>query len=276
MSIWKKLFGIKSESELADEAINKIINRDKDRIPKTSIEMENMVKPLIRSASKMILAPASKPTKDSQRTSHFGGQPYIEKGEQWPTNKENTSLDFVFQVFNSPELHMPDDIKLIQFYYDWEGSAWETDDDGWLVKIYNNLDTENQTAIEKPSGLSRSKYCKISFIEVLTLPDWEGIDVHHPEASALSSKLNGEYPWEYYDDTVNKLIGEPDYQSQLGGYPQWVQGESTPTNDNGNLMNLLFQIDTEDEAMVMWGDAGLVYVFYDPESGKVEFELQCH
>ena len=41
-------------------------------------------------------------------------------------------------------------------------------------------------------------------------------------------------------------------------------------------MKLLFQIDSEDNAGLMWGDVGLIYVFYDNETQKIEFILQCH
>jgi uncharacterized protein YwqG len=55
-----------------------------------------------------------------------------------------------------------------------------------------------------------------------------------------------------------------------------VQGESTPIDDEGNPMKLLFQIDSEDNAGLMWGDVGLIYVFYDKKTEKIEFTLQCH
>jgi uncharacterized protein YwqG len=40
-------------------------------------------------------------------------------------------------------------------------------------------------------------------------------------------------------------------------------------------MKLLFQIDSEDNAGLMWGDTGLIYVFYDEEtkSTKKLFKL---
>jgi uncharacterized protein YwqG len=41
-------------------------------------------------------------------------------------------------------------------------------------------------------------------------------------------------------------------------------------------MKLLFQIDSEDNAELMWGDVGLIYVFYDEATDKIEFTLQCH
>jgi uncharacterized protein YwqG len=40
-------------------------------------------------------------------------------------------------------------------------------------------------------------------------------------------------------------------------------------------MKLLLQIDSEDDADLMWGDCGIVYVFYDPKSpGKFGYARQ--
>jgi uncharacterized protein YwqG len=108
------------------------------------------------------------------------------------------------------------------------------------------------------------------------LPDWEGINLYCNNALKLSCVLNEDRPWDNYNQIATKLIGEQDYQSQLGGYPKWVQGESTPIDDEGNPMKLLFQIDSEDNAGLMWGDVGLIYVFYDKKTEKIEFTLQCH
>jgi uncharacterized protein YwqG len=171
---------------------------------------------------------------------------------------------------------MPSNIKLVQFFYDWDEFPWDTADKGWKVKIYENLDFEKVKFIEKPQELEKSKFCEIQFKPVKSLPDWEGIDIYSPNASKLSCVLDENEPWANYGKIVENIIGEQDYQSQLGGYPKWVQGESTPQNSKGEKMKLLFQIDSEDNAGLMWGDVGLIYVFYDGETKQIEFTLQCH
>ena len=120
------------------------------------------------------------------------------------------------------------------------------------------------------------KYCEITYKQSYSLPDWEGIDTHSENASKLSCILDEDEPWEQYQNVVNKLIGEKDLQSQLGGYPKWIQGEETPHENNGEKIKFLFQIDSEDNADLMWGDVGLIYVFYDEKKEHIEFKLQCH
>ena len=243
----------------------------------TSLEdLEKLIKTLIKTATKIEVQAASRPPENSQLQSHFGGQPYFEEDEQWATNEDGRPLDFIFQIFNNDEIELPDSIRLVQFFYDWEEFPWDSADSGWFVKIYQTLNTDKLISIEKPSELEKSKFCEIKFKPVESLPDWEGIDLYSLQAGNLSCVLDEDEPWGNYLKAVEKLIGEQDYQSQLSGYPKWVQGESTPQNEKGDTMKLLFQIDSEDNAGLMWGDVGLIYVFYDEESKSIEFILQCY
>jgi uncharacterized protein YwqG len=276
MSFWKKLFSGRKDNHKTESHFDKYRNELNKLNLKTISDLENLVKPIIRTATKLEVLSPSRPPESSQLISHFGGQPYFEKGELWPTSNNGKPLEFIFQVFNSTDLQLPKSIELIQFYYDWDEFPWETSNDGWLVKIYKKIDKENIEFVDKPNELERSKYCEIKFSSTKSLPDWEGIDLHSYNASKLSCVLNEDEPWDSYDQMVTKLIGEQDYQSQLGGYPNWVQGESTPNDNEGNPMKLLFQIDSEENAGLMWGDVGLIYVFYDDNTERVEFILQCH
>lgn len=238
-------------------------------------DLLGLVKPLIKKATKLIVEKASNPPENSQMKSHFGGLPYFEKDEEWPTNESGKHLDFIFQVFNTGSNGLPDNIKLIQFFYNFDESPWESDSDGWLLKTYDAIDENNIKTISLPADLEKSKYCNISFQQIDSLPDWEGIGVHCGNAEKLSCILDEEEPWGNYGKACEELIGESDYCSQIGGYPKWVQGESTPEKADGVVMDLLFQIDSEDNADIMWGDTGLVYVFYDNETERAEFTLQC-
>ena len=277
MNFWKKIFG-KKETPITNSRFDTYKN-ELDTLGLRSLsDLEDLVKPIIQPATKIELQSASRPPENSQMHSHFGGNPYFEKGETWPTSKAGRNLHFIFQIFNTLEIKLPDTIELIQFYYDWEAFPWDTADDGWQVKIYKKLDPDTRIFIETPENkdYNRSKYCEIDLNPIKSLPDWEGIDRHEYNASKLSCVLNEDEPWSLYQQTVSKLIGDQEYQSQLGGYPKWVQGESTPKDSEGNPMKFLFQIDSEDKADLMWGDVGMIYVFYDEETDHIEFILQCH
>jgi uncharacterized protein YwqG len=275
MNFWGKLFG-KNESAKMDSYHDKYIAELRAADLTSFEDLENLVKPLVKPAIKINVEKASRPPENSQLNSHFGGQPFFEQGEKWPMSNNEKPLQFIFQIYNREGLELPDTIELVQFYYSSEEYPWETDQDGWLVKIYKKINKNNIALIERPTGLEQSKYCEVTFNSVPSLPHWEGLSSHGDAAFKLSCVLNEKEPWANYDEVVNKLVGEQEYQSQLAGYPMWVQGESTPNDSKGNPMKLLFQIDSEDNAGLMWGDAGLVYVFYEEETGRIEFTLQCH
>ena len=238
---------------------------------KTIDDLENLVKPLIKDATKIILKRQEKMPENTQLKSQFGGQPYFEKGEHWPMAKNGEKLEFVFQIFNEEGLIIPEKIKLIQFYYDFDSDEliWDTEDDGWLVKIYENIDKDNCVIIEKPEELDTVKYFDIEYEKVKSLPDWEGISTFCDNASKLSCVLNEDAPWVNYDNTVEKLIGEQNMYSQLGGYAQWIQGGRAHKD-----FVFLFQIDSEEDAGLYWSDVGMIYVFYNCKTKEIKFELQ--
>jgi uncharacterized protein YwqG len=268
MNFFKKLFsGSSSDKNSKPENSNGNANALK--------KLEAMVEPLLRKATLINVQIPSTAPETSQFKSYFGGQPYFEEGASWPQSASGVALDFVFQVVNDGSVELPTSIGLIQFFYDFEESPWDTDNDGWHVKIYKSPDTSKKITLENPTDATVA-YCEILFEPIASLPDWEGLDLVGDDIAQLCEKINDDEPWEPYDAVVMKFTGSADYQSQLGGYPKWVQGESTPVNNKGENVKLLFQIDSEDNAGLMWGDVGLIYVFYDEVEDRLWFELQCH
>lgn len=235
-----------------------------------------LVKPLIRPAVKVVVQKSGRPPENSQQLSHFGGQPYFEKGEYWPLTEKGRPLDFIFQIVNTGEQLLPDHIKVVQFFYDWDMQPWDSGTPGWTVKTYEAIDPAKQLLIPRPLELPWAKYCPVSFTPIQSLPDWEGIDHYSSEASKLSCILNEDEPWGHYDEVSKELVGETEYQSIIGGYPKWLQGEATPSDDDDNNLPLLMQIDSETNADIRWGDQGLIYIFHNPATpGVYEFQLQC-
>jgi len=235
---------------------------------KTFADFESLIIPLMRDAAKLIIERSEMPEnpKDTQLKSHFGGQPYFEKGEEWPVTKDGNRLDFVFQFFNTDK-HLPENIKLIQFYYDYEESPWFTKDDGWLVKVYEQLDIENIIFIENTDP--PRAYCEIEYETIKTLPHEYDLEAVDKNADMLCQILDEEDP---YFKIAEKLNVNHDLHSQIGGYPDWLQGSAYP-DDTDYIF--LFQIDSEGEAGLHWVDCGLVYAFYNPKTKETIFELQC-
>ncbi|MGV3696615.1 DUF1963 domain-containing protein [Flavobacterium sp.] len=275
MNFFKRLFGGGEKSDF-DKMMEKQFPK-KNYDPEKVKRLEELATPFLKDCTKITVQDASRIPENSNLISQFGGLPYFEKGEEWPKSEEGNSLSFIFQVFNADGIHLPKNIQLIQFYYGFEELPNFSDEDGWKVKIYEKLNPENVVKIERPEDVERPKFCNITFESRKSLPDWETIDEYIEGYTDLAEEIDGDNPWDAHSEVEMKLTGNDNYQSQLGGYPRWVQGDGTPEDENtGRKSELLFQIDSEDNAGLMWGDAGLVYVFYDPVDKSISFELQCH
>lgn len=257
MNFFKKLFGANKA------AANSVRIED----------LENAVKPLLKPAVAIVVGEAKQEPSNAQMLSHFGGKPYFEAGESWPYDESGT-LDFVLQVYNDGRMGLPDDVLLIQFFYNFEESPWESDNDGWLIKTYPSPSAAKAVTVARPIT-ERQKYCEIRFEEVMTVPDWESLSDTHPEIETIAEMVHPE-GWESYETVTERLTGPQASQSRFGGYPYWIQGDETPLADDGTPLRLLMQIDSEDNAGVMWGDAGIVYLFYDPATKQFQFLMQCH
>ncbi|MCL2181003.1 MAG: hypothetical protein FWB83_07735, partial [Treponema sp.] len=85
-------------------------------------DLENIVKPSVKDAVKLILKSKETEPEDSYLRSHFNGQPYFEKGEKWPSIKDGDQFELICQIFNTGNINLPSNVKLFQFYYDYENS----------------------------------------------------------------------------------------------------------------------------------------------------------
>jgi uncharacterized protein YwqG len=241
----------------------------------TLSDLENLLRSMIRESTRMVLEPLPYPPKNSQRISHFGGQPYFEFGEEWPRSNSGDYYDFICQIFNDGKINLPAEVKLVQFFYNFNEHPWQSDESGWRVKVYKKLNPKNMQPVSRPENLRKSPYCNINFEEITVLPCWDSIDRYNETVTDLCFELNENSPWETFQETCEKLAGEQKLESRIGGYARWLQGDATPCGNDGKPMELLLQIDSEDDAGLMWSDMGLVYIFYDKNTGETRFCLQC-
>lgn len=127
----------------------------------THDDLSRRIEPLVRPATRIELSPPTPPPQDADLVSHFGGLPYCEAGERWPRRSNGKPLHFVFQIFNQANLEIPDAIRLIQFYYDLDALSFDTEDEGWQVRIYKTLRIDNRVCAEPPPLLDITPYCPI-------------------------------------------------------------------------------------------------------------------
>jgi hypothetical protein len=236
--------------------------------------LDDILGPLVQRASVLEVRKASFPL--PAIASKFGGMPYHEPGETWPgcpTCKK--PLSFICQLDLRQTVHPArDDVHFFTFFYCWDCSPWGFRDEAkgeWVVRKYRDPHESKAVMIPIPKGVEHASQCLVSFAERLSLPDWEGTRRWCPDASDLSCQANSEAPWEAYQKAVERIVGDQNLASCVGGYPRWIQGEDTPDG-----ANLLAQIDSEDQAGIMWGDVGCVYLFLSTgEEPRISLTLQC-
>jgi uncharacterized protein YwqG len=228
--------------------------------------------------------------------SKLGGAPDLAPGVEWPCNAAGAPLSFVAQVDLSaaPPSLLPR-AGLLSFFYDAEQQPWGAPGEESSWRVLHATGTLTRT---KPNAARDSyKSCKLHMFEELTLPP-----VRSARARALGDDgvdLDG------YSELVDRFVD--DYRRyptddgkvhRLLGHPDAIQGDMTrrityalaeadlehPTDaleDEARKWRLLLQIDSEDQANMMWGDLGRLYVFLREEdlaSGRFErafLQLQC-
>ena len=238
--------------------------------------------------------------------SRVGGSPDLPDNQDWPTWQDR-SLSFLAQVdlrslpAEGDRADLPPD-GLLSFFYDAEQRAWGFDPEeagAWAV-----LHTPSGTTLSR-RGLPKD------------LPDEARFD---PISVAARTELCPE-PWasraierlglnaaqtETYADLLDELVGgDPEPRHILLGHPDPIQGEmqlecqlvsnglycgdSTGYEDpraselegGADDWRLLLQVDTDDDASMMWGDTGRLYFWVTEEAlrrtawNTVHLVLQC-
>ena len=221
--------------------------------------------------------------------SKIGGQPDLPKNIQWFKEDNGKRLSFIAQI-NLTEVaafHKSNQLPskgILYFFCSAEQEAWGfdiKDKDKFNVFFYDGNLSELKRQ-EFPKDLkehSRYKSCKLSFQSSVSLPNWE--------QDYVSKKLNKVESDKYLDITEeivesNKILGHADniqgpmelecelvtnglYCGDATGYnhPKAKQLEK-----NADTWTLLFQVDSNDEAGMMWGDMGMLYFWIKIEDLK--------
>lgn len=213
--------------------------------------------------------------------SHIGGLPLLPAGVPWPAWK-GAPLAFLCQVDVSqvpPGFGLPSS-GMLYFFYDQQQSTWGFDpkDEGSWRVLYSEAGEGRGIARRAPDGLEPEYVYgerSVALSPIATYPGWQDDRV---EALGLTDKQLEEYQ----DLCASVYQGRPEHQ--LFGYPDAVQSDTmdlecqlvssgvycgTPDGYRSAKAKrleagrtewmLLLQLDTDDDAGMMWGDAGRLY-----------------
>jgi uncharacterized protein YwqG len=233
----------------------------------------------------------------------LGGIPDMPASLEWPRWKDRP-LAFLAQIDlgTIAAAGAPDWLPaqgMLFFFYDSEQSTWgfdPTDRDSWAV-LYAPAGRADRAAIE-PDDLDP----EARFPEVV-LDAARGLSLPDPGRFGIEWSDLAEPDWEAVDALRNGL--GPAYQ--IGGYARAVQNDDMERKaqlaSNGLYLGnadayesdraraidagkddwrLLLQLDSDDEADMMWGDAGMLYFWIREQDARardfsnVWMILQCY
>lgn len=266
-------------------------------------DIERHVLPSIR----MQAHPADEGSSDIGR-SRIGGLPDLPPGTPWPEWK-GSPLSFICQINLSDvapcdaEKSLPES-GILYLFYDAEQGVWGFDpkDLGGSKVMYFDGDPSDLAPVAKPPQLPDEAVFKpldVDFSCELTYPGWESIYIQR-----MGMTRDEQFA---YGDVVESLQGSDEDHpiSRMLGHPDPVQGEMqlecqlvthglycgdetgykdprrTELEKGATDWLLLLQIDSHEDAGMMWGDMGRLYVWIPETALRMrDFEkawliLQC-
>jgi uncharacterized protein YwqG len=215
--------------------------------------------------------------------SKIGGLPMLPAGFEWPTWKGKPQ-SFLCQIDLAAIPHEAGTEMLprqgfLFFFYDAEQGTWGFDpkDRGsWRVMYAETL--KGASKAPAPAGLPKEGLfaeVPVGFVEALTYPDWQ-------DARVAALGLNDAQSDAFLELCSLVFEGEPAHQ--LLGYPSPVQNndmdlecqlvthglylgdvsgykspERAALEEGKTDWLLLLQLDSDDDAKMMWGDVGMLY-----------------
>ena len=238
--------------------------------------------------------------------SRIGGQPDVPPRFKWP-RYDGLPLSFIAQL-NLADFS--DDLRVLPlpsqgslaFFYDSEQRTWGFDpkDRGSAVVAYFPEPVASLVRIEIPADvpeMGRFQSCALHYTPEQSLPDaWS--DYYVPQLSEDEKDLL----FDYQDAAAAESSGPC---HRLGGHANCIQnpmeiecqlatnglfcGDASGYDDPraeilapGALdWRLLLQVDTDDDAAMMWGDCGMIYFWiHEQDLRAAEFDrswliLQC-
>jgi len=207
--------------------------------------------------------------------SKFGGFPYFPKDLQYPTDSKGRAMFLLAQINfgETPKLESFPEKGILQFYIsggsDVYGACFEnpakqddfkvlyfpeiSGDKDHLVTEFGFLPKPDLLPIEKQSSLTFNlRYAPLPTVDYQFEPKILGLSPNSKH------KIYAEYQTVY--EGYEKLFSSEGHK--LGGYPYFTQNDPREFETyKDEEYRLLFQMDTDNEAGIMWGDSGVANFF---------------
>ena len=206
-------------------------------------------------------------------SSKVGGYPYFLKGAGYPVNKDGRPLHLLAQINFAEVARFSDDFPesgILQFFIDGYDDVIgldfedQTRQEGFRVIYHERIEPDESKRIQDFSFLEGDE-------EELYLPflPHEEYKMHFEKGEAPVSisdfrieQENLEFDealWEAYEEAY------PSQGHKIGGYPHFTQNDPREDERLQDKLLLLFQLDSDEEHDIMWGDVGVGNFFISKE-----------
>lgn len=241
-------------------------------------------------------------------SSKAGGNPDLPDDVEWP-RKEGRPLSFILQI-NLTDLHVYECAAvlpsqgLLSIFYDAEDQPWgfdPKDRDGWKV-MYSDAPATALGRRDSPQGDSEAlgfRECRLFFEPFVSLPPWEVFESVRPKLTDDEFDLLEAFQRQLQPEDAtglhHRMLGHPDriqgdmtLECQLvshglycGNASGYEDARAEKLEETKHVWKLLLQVDTDDNAEMMWGDMGRLYFWIREEDlARRDFDkawmiLQC-
>ncbi|WP_269914864.1 YwqG family protein [Acinetobacter sp. HY1485] len=202
---------------------------------------------------------------DQPWNSKVGGVPYLPTGMAYPVDANGEKLQFLAQInFEEiPALEGYPTQGILAFYIGSDDlCGLDFDDpmnqDGFKVIYFENI--THDVNITAPT------YAEESPIQSESSMLFELINQHITTSDFHCERILGEEDYEKFVE--QEYENEDEGGHLLGGYPFFTQGDPRQYNEKIKDYVLLFQLDSDDDHAICWGDVGVANFFIHPNDLK--------
>ena len=225
---------------------------------------------LLQTKQTFIRAKAEKSRNTKLWESKVGGQPYLPKGQVWPSTSDGRELFFLAQLnfAEMPPLPPFPNAGMVQFFV--------LDDDLYGMDFDDGENQDTFRVLYHPEVVQNEALLQTSFP---MLRDYDDLLPHNPDESyplkfSLEEEVAaitdyqfdqifgadffrqfGEEEWDVMDE-FGKAVRPQGHK--IGGYAYFTQDDPRRADDP---MLLLFQLDSDELMDLMWGDMGVGHFF---------------
>ena len=267
-----------------------------EKISSLPYELQNEKEKILNTQKKYIEISLDKSDALNYVSSKVGGIPYLPISVKYPLDKNGQPMEFLGQINfkDMPKLENYPTVGILQFFISFED--WGLDYDEQLnsdIKViyYENIEEDVQTEFsvlnkvrdEGNSPISKDEF-KMSFSnsinEVTTSRDYrsyievDGNYQHYLNFNQYGEVRGEELEMAYWDTFSSK-------GHKIGGYADFTQ-QDPRFYENKEYTELLFQLDSDFKANILWGDNGIANFFIKKEDlknrdfSKVLYNWDCY